>query len=380
LVTAVVGVVCVRRRLNTRSVLLELWWIIGALVLVNVFAALYSGVSMVEWAKEALPLLAWPCFATATAAEVHDKRQLQKVYDLTTATTFVPVAWLALSLPAILAGMGPGTLFAVREATIWNEGVGHFGAIAALLSPGVSKRPLRYLFFSLGAIVLLLSGIRSLWLGCTLGLLCQVRRARDGIALIAAALALLFALTSFEGLEAYSDRIGTIGPDNPSLDARMSESRALLSQLFDEPLTIITGRGAGATFKFQSRSQWEGVRSEQSFAHDFYLQLLWSHGIVFALLFVVTLLVAIRTSWPRGRASGCEAQRRGITGAFVASAITATASSFYGAPRWYILFGVLTGLAVVLRRCERYRAPVSQLAGRAAPTVLYTRDHGLVNH
>ena len=353
---------------------LGLWFSFAILVIVNVLIAYANGVTIFEWARRTLPILAWPAAAFVTFMVIRQEREIDawRFYRLIIWILSIPIIYLAgrmlMEVGSLVAS--PDPILAVRMLTPWHEGVGHFAALVLVLLIPFWGRKFWVLPLSIcSSIVLLISGVRTLWVGTfavsalLLAMRVLVRRGKlqkqnlrffpsvKIISIIAIGIVIMFMMVSpLAALaEAILSRIAIIAHFrvSPSFIERINEMSAIMASLMADPLSLLVGKGAGASFLFFSVI--EGNWLQRTFSHNFYLQLWWRYGFLGLILWMVSFFAILRLSWSkRDLPPLSQAMLLGIMIAFMVSAVVANLAVFYDIFRWYVLFGILTGFTVAI--------------------------------
>lgn len=351
-----------------------LWFPFTILVIINVLIACVNDVAIFEWARRTLPVLAWPASAFATFIAIRQKQEIDawRFYRLILCILSIPIIYLAgrmlMEVGPLVAS--PDPILAVRMLTPWHEGVGHFAALVLVLSIPFWGRKFWALPLSIcSGIVLLISGIRTLWFGVLtvsallLAIRALVRTSKlqkqifrffpsvKTILMVVIGIIIMFMMVPPLAAiaETILSRITTIAyfRVSPSFIDRINEMSAIMASLMADPLSLLVGKGAGDSFLFFSVIEGEYVH--RTFSHNFYFQLWWRYGLLGLILWMVPFFAILRLLWSKRNLQPLsQAMLLGIMMAFMVSAVVANFAVFYDILRWYVLFGILTGFAVAI--------------------------------
>lgn len=343
--------------------LLYRWLIFGLWVTLNIAVAMLQEVSLLEWARRSLLVVMWPSCAFLTFISIKSEKDIWSLYR-----TILIVLVIPLVIATILIFRAKD-LWEIRMGTIWHEGIGHFALLALLLSvPFIKNRWMLVLSIYSGAI-LVLASVRSLLVGLGVGavmmiIISIIRRKQGaglkwvalklGVVTLAAVILLLFirpnpfyeAVTRYHSLYEFQSHM--------SFKERLSESAAVLTTLADKHFIVkLFGNGAGTSYPFltYNTKTWALMWRDETYFHNFYIMILWNYGLIGLVLFLVPLFSTIWLLLPTKayESSRINGLKLGLFLVFVVSGITANLAAFYDLLRFYILFGMMTGLTVAIR-------------------------------
>ena len=371
---------CIVLRIKRLPRALACWLPFSILAVVNIVIALANDVRLLEWGTRTLQILAWPACALVTFIAVRSERELWSIYRSILWILTIPLVCsviILLQVPGLLDGSV--TVTEARMATPWNEKFGHFASLVLLLSLPFLRRPWAIGLGIFSGMLLVLSGIRSLLIGAFgAGLLLSIAglvqhlhgrkktfsRITSRIIIMSVLAFFIVSLLSRPLSQNVFERI-ILGmmrfQSSISFRHRVNEAYGIFISSFENPLLALIGNGAGASFRFFSIIDAQGWR-EQTFSHNFYLYLWWAYGLLGFLSWLGAFFLTIRLAWPFHESRPLnQSMLLGLLLAFVGSALTANLSSFYDTTRWYVLFGIFTGLTVAIRyrkwgRTEAFKA------------------------
>lgn len=173
----------------------------------------------------------------------------------------------------------------------------------ALVSGRIRSLEARWLLgaiFLLNSVALLLTFERTFWaataLACGVATLASGRQARQTAArwVPLGTVVLLIALAGMGELRTAAERLASVADysTDVSLEHRKVETRAVLEEIKDHPLT---GSGFGSTITWGEEDVF--ATQTTTYAHNGYLWLAWKTGVPTAALLV--LLIALAAFWPR---------------------------------------------------------------------------------
>lgn len=366
------------RSRRTQYNIIRPWKLLGVVVLTNLIVAAYEGLDLLVWAKFSLPILGLPTAAILTSA-CFRRDNIQPLFVILLFILAIPTVVFAVLLFARGFSLGAIGLDSIRELTDWHEGIGHFGFLLTLLTfPFLGRRRfLMFGFFFLGVFALLASGVRSLWITLLVSILVvhlflvwragsSIRnivltnlKVASGICLAVFVLAVIGKFVPEITLVANERAAAMIAAgvvENDSMQDRFEEGDAILSAIIDRPLVALLGAGAGGYFRYTSAKQRSAsFDNYQNYSHNFYLHLLWNYGGLALILFLWGLVRLMRTVFEdsANRSGFARSFCHALSLTLFGTAFVANVSSFYDAPRWYLLFGIFAGATCVLRDTDR---------------------------
>jgi hypothetical protein len=351
------------------------WFLFGVIVSANSVVALINHVGILEFSRRAIPILAWPACAVVTflTTKGEDPWRLYKIiYKIVLAALTVPLIYFLFQLIYVWPFFN-NLAEILKTITIWHESVGAFAIIVFSLSSPFMEYVSYKVLAILALVIAFFSLVRSLWIGAAVAIAVisfhELRAVRPRQRIRFLFKVMLIVILVFLALKILPEsiqkeiveRIESINPSiilsSISFQDRISEAKGLLSELFNNPLYIFTGSGAGSAFQFYSLDIRKGIGwMERTYSHNFYLYLWWAFGVVGLISFLIALLLTLWLAWPSEESDLLKRKMlQGIWLSFFCSAFTANVSSFYDSPKWYILFGILTGIVISLSQKNELR-------------------------
>jgi O-antigen ligase len=347
-------IACNALRLRGRLPPPLLW--LGAFVLICVLnfpVTLVQGVPLVEWEREALPMLCLPGFAFG--AYLLNARAARALYWVIAAVCgVITVYYLAFWLH----NTSYTALRAAYNLGFWTGSGQTFASViaACILFPFATRAGRRW---SAMAFVVALASVaasfaRTFWLVAPIALLVTGMLAAKRGVLETRRLILLAILTAVlaaaVGGVLFSVLTVRTGAGQQSGTERVLESQAIWSAMRADPMTFALGAGTGSAFQFASGGAASiggdiAGTDNRDFSHDWYLELLWRTGVIGLAVWAGALVAWLRFTW-RGRsphAVGCFA-------AVLAVSLGAFTYQPFSDLGWDVLTGLVLGLGIRLAR------------------------------
>ena len=360
--------------------LIWFWAIFALLILLNIIIAWINGLDLIVWLKYTLPITAWPASAIITYSIIDSREGAYSMYRWVILILTVPIIiFYLVMIVNIMQLFSLGSIDIFRGLTIWSEGIGHFGVLLILLTLPFVKKHYALIIMLFGAVALAISSVRSLWIAVVITfflMLVVIYRARStsapnkylnnigrhlfirAIVTSCIVIASLYFLTPVGGpiVKRAGDLLRDRVVGDISLRDRVEEGQAIIENLKMAPVVVFPGAGAGAYYHYKptrySYSKDQGAYC--NYSHNYYLHLLWNYGIIVLVIFLIGLVQVLRRSYVLLIRNDQLIQEiaLGITITIIATAIAANVSSFYNYLRWYLLFGILTGIVCFLSEVE----------------------------
>lgn len=351
--------------------LIMVFSLFGGYLILNMVLCLTENLNVFNWAKFTLPIIAWPSAAIVTNYITINKEQALNLYKMIMVIMLLPLfIFSIIYFTNSFDYLVPEEMINIRNITIWREGIGHFGLLIFLLSLPYINRKWGFINFVAGTFSIMISFIRSIWVSILITLFSVLlllifsnyRKSCDSNRrnllrniIFGMIILLLMVIIVYILLPEFGRAIGERGKTLISINRilmersyryRLQESVAILREMGSKPFNLILGSGASSKFYFPEQVTYGGIYYFSDYSHNFYLYLLWNYGIVGMLLFIIGIIVLLANSYTLTRSEDyiIRTMSFGIFVTVICTAIVANISSFYNSPRWYVLFGILTGL------------------------------------
>jgi O-antigen ligase len=323
--------------------------------LVNFPVAIMQGVPAIEWERHALPVICLPGFAYG--AYLLNARAARFMYWVIAAVCGV------ITFYYLAFWLGSQSFAVLREEynlAFWTGTGQTFAAViaACLLYPFATRSARRWpaAGFVIAAAGVAASFARTFWAMAPAALVVTtILMARRGM-IKASRLVLLAFLASVLAVAAGGMLLATLTArvDSAGLSGtqRVYEQQAILATMRSQPWTFVLGAGAGARYMetaVDTTSLSDGLGTDtRDFSHDWYLQLLWTVGILGLVAWVAALL-----SWLRLTTRSTSPYAVGCFAAVLAISLGALTYQPFGDLGWDVLIGLLLGTGCRLAREDR---------------------------